>query len=130
MKKNVSNNLGESREDYLEAILILINTKKKCKSIDIANFLNLSKPSVSIAIKSLIDDMYVEKEDGGYLILSDKGNKIANKVYERHNFFTTLLKAAKVRNDIAEIEACKMEHVISDDSFIKLKKMLEKIIVK
>lgn len=116
----------ESGEMYLETILILKKRKSQVRSIDIARELNFSKPSVSRAVSILKDDGYISIDSSGYIELTEKGTKTANDIYEKHKilteFFTTVVK---VSPEIAEEDACRIEHVISDETFQGLKRILE-----
>lgn len=112
----------ESAENYLEAILMITKEKGYCRSIDIANLLNFSKPSVSVAMKNLRENGYITVEDEGHLKLTDKGTEIAIKVFERHHFLTEWLIHLGVSPETAAEDACRMEHVISEETFNAMKK--------
>lgn len=116
----------ESGEMYLETILILKKRNGQVRSIDIARELNFSKPSVSRAVGILKDDEYISVDSNGYIELTEKGTRVAKDIYEKHKiltvFFTTVLK---VSPEIAEKDACRIEHVISDETFQGLKRILE-----
>ena len=112
----------ESAEMYLETILVLHERKGYVRSIDIANEMNFSKPSVSIAMKRLRQEGYVSVGKDRDLLLTDAGRAIACRVYERHCFFTQLLLCAGVEPEQAEQDACRMEHVLSADSFEAIKR--------
>ena len=113
--------LHASGEDYLEAILIIKNKKGYVRSIDVAGFMNYSKPSVSHAVSLLRDGGFVDVDENGFLNLTESGREIAEKIYERHLFFKGILINAGVDEKTAEEEACRIEHDISDDTFNKLK---------
>jgi Mn-dependent DtxR family transcriptional regulator len=113
--------LHTSGEDYLKAIYILQNGKGMVRSIDVAEQMGVSKPSVSHAVKLLREGGFIVMDDDYTLHLTDLGREIAEKLYERHQYFTEQLTGAGVDATTAEAEACKMEHTISDDSFQKLK---------
>ena len=113
--------LHTSGEDYLKAIYILQNDKGMVRSIDVAEQMGVSKPSVSHAVKLLRAGGFIVMDDDYTLHLTDLGREIAEKLYERHQYFAEQLTDAGVDTDIAEAEACKMEHTISDSSFQKLK---------
>lgn len=113
--------IQESAENYLETILILQKEKGNVRSIDIVNELGFSKPSVSVAMKHLREDGYVTVNEHGLIHLTDKGMEIANKIYERHTFISNWLIQLGVPKDIALEDACRMEHVISSESFEALK---------
>lgn len=116
----------ESGEMYLETILVLKKRNSQVRSIDIARELNFSKPSVSRAVGILKDDGYIIVDNNGHIELTDKGKKKAKDIYEKHNVLTTFLtNVIKVSPEIAEEDACKIEHVISDETFRGLKKFLE-----
>lgn len=119
--------LGRSLEDYLEAILILKMKKSEVHSADIAALLKFSRPSVSYAIKELRKKELVLMSRNGSLKLSEKGGALAKMIYERHEFFKTILIEAGVQQEIAEKEGCYMEHVLCDESFQKLKRYWEEI---
>jgi len=114
--------IQESAENYLETVLILQKSLTKVRSIDIANELNYSKPSVSVAMKNLKNNGYVEIDDNGYIKLSEKGLEIAEKMYERHTILSHWLISLGVNSDTATEDACKIEHVISAESFEAIKK--------
>lgn len=117
----ISMKIHSSGEDYLEAILIIKNKKGYVRSIDVAGFLNYSKPSVSHAVSILRDGGFLDVDENGYLNLTESGREVAEKIYERHLFFKNRLIEAGVDEKTAEEEACKIEHDISDDTFEKLK---------
>lgn len=116
--------IGQSSEDYLETILQL-ERKGKVRSVDIARELNVSKPSVNKAMNVLKDMNYITQEDYGDVRLTDEGRKLAESVLERHytltSFFTEILGVDK---DMAETDACKVEHVISEETYLKLKEFM------
>lgn len=115
--------LHASGEDYLEAILILQKQmgESAVRSIDLARHMGFSKPSISHAVGVLRDGNYLTMDNEGYLHLTDSGKTIAEKIYEKHLFLTGMLIGAGVSKEVAERDACKMEHSISDESFKKLK---------
>ena len=112
----------ESAEMYLETILVLHERKGYVRSIDIANEMKFSKPSVSIAMKNLRPSECIEVSPGGNITLTDKGRAIAEKIYERHQYITRWLRALGVSPETAEDDACRIEHVISDETFEALKR--------
>ena len=114
--------IHSSGEDYLEAIRILRKEKGMVRSIDLAQYMGYSRPSVSYAVKRLQNEVFLFVDQDGHLLLTDTGQQVAEKIYERHLFFTEQLMAAGVDQKIAEQDACRMEHAISDDAFRKLKK--------
>ncbi len=113
--------IQESAENYLETILVLRREKGNVRSIDIVNELGFSKPSVSVAMKHLREDGYVTVNENGSIDLTDKGMEIANKIYERHTLISDWLIQLGVPKEIALEDACRMEHVISTESFEALK---------
>ena len=115
--------LHASGEDYLEAILILQKQKGESavRSIDLAQHMGFSKPSISHAVGVLRDGGFLVMDKDGFLHLTERGREVAEKIYERHRFFTEQLIAAGVDEVIAEQDACRIEHAISDTSFRKLK---------
>ena len=113
--------LHASGEDYLEAILILEQKKGTVRSIDVAEWLGVTKPSVSRAVALLKVGGFLRVEDN-LLYLTDTGREVADKIYERHRFFKRRLMDAGIDEETAEKEACLIEHSLSDDSFNKLKK--------
>ena len=117
-----------SGEDYLEAILILQKQMRESavRSIDLARHMGFSKPSISHAVGVLRDGGFLTMDKDSFLHLTEKGREIAEKIYERHQFFTEQLIAAGVDKVIAEQDACRIEHAISDTSFEKLKKKIGK----
>jgi len=116
--------IQESAENYLETILFLEKRLNKVRSIDIANELNYSKPSVSVAMKNLKNNKYIEIDSDGYIKLLDKGLKIAEKMYERHTLLSNWLISLGVPSDIATEDACRIEHIISTESFEAIKKLV------
>lgn len=114
--------IQESAENYLETILMLSRHKADVRSIDIANELSFSKPSVSIAMRNLRENGYIEMDDNGYISLLPPGAEIAQRMYERHTFLSNLLIGLGVDQKIAAEDACRIEHVISAESFDALKR--------
>ena len=114
-----------SGEDYLEAVLILQKKQDMVRSIDLARHMGFSKPSISHAVGVLKNGGFLTVDDDGFLHLTVIGREIAEKIYERHLFFTEQLVFMGVDRNIAEQDACRIEHVISDESFQKLKETLE-----
>lgn len=113
--------LHESPEDYLETILILSEDSEAVRSIDIANHLGFSKPSVSVAMKKLKESGYISMDPYGKVTLTDSGRAVASKVYERHQVISGLLVSIGVSKEAALNDACRIEHIISDETFDKLK---------
>jgi DtxR family Mn-dependent transcriptional regulator len=112
----------ESVEDYLETILILSSRLPQVRSIDIANEMHFSKPSVSVAMKNLRNRNYITVTEEGFICLTEQGLSIAQTVYERHSLLSKWLMQLGVSPDTAVADACKMEHDISPESFDALKK--------
>ena len=110
-----------SGEDYLEAVLILQKKKGTVRSVDVARYLEVSKPSVCHAVATLRDGGFLTMDEDYSLHLTDVGRDVAEQTYEKHRFFTELLIEAGVNPDTAERDACRIEHVISDESFRCLK---------
>lgn len=113
--------IHQSAEDYLEAILRLRLQQGTVRSIDVVADLHYSKPSVSVAMKKLRESGHVEMDENGYLTLTEQGEAIARRIYERHQVLTGMLTALGVDKETAAGEACRIEHVISDDTFEKIK---------
>ena len=114
--------IHESAEDYLEAILILHQRTGSVRSIDIAEELSVSKPSVSVAVKKLRTDSYLEMDDMGLITLLPKGQEIAQRIYERHTFLEAWLMRLGVAAKTAEADACKIEHDIHPETFAAIQK--------
>ena len=117
--------IQESAENYLETIYVLAIEKGSVRSIDIANELGFSKPSVSVAMKNLREKEMIEVDKDGYITLLKKGEEIAKKVYERHTILTDCLVKIGVKREIAVEDACKIEHFISDETFEALKNFIK-----
>lgn len=111
----------ESAENYLETILILSQRNGNVRSIDIANELAFSKPSVSVAMKNLRTQGHIVVDNDGYIKLTESGRKIAETIYERHTLISNWLVHLGVPAEIAAEDACRMEHVISPESFAAIK---------
>ena len=113
--------LYASGEDYLEAVLVLQRKQGMVRSIDLARHMGFSKPSISHAVGVLKNGGFLTMDDDGFLHLTVIGREIAEKIYERHLFFMEQLIAAGVDPKTAEADACRIEHIISDESFDRLK---------
>ena len=113
--------IHRSGEDYLETILKLRMEHGSVRSVDIVAELGYSKPSVSVAMKKLRESGHVCMDENGHLSLTEQGEAIARRIYERHLVLTQMLMALGVEQETAAAEACAMEHVISDDTFEKIK---------
>lgn len=109
--------LGESMEDYLEAIYVLSQQLESVRSVDVASYLGFSKPSVSHAVKIMIEKGLVRLDQGKILHLTDEGKEIAESTYQRHCFFSSMLENIGVNKETAAKDACRIEHVISEESF-------------
>ncbi|MCR4911501.1 MAG: metal-dependent transcriptional regulator [Bacilli bacterium] len=118
--------LYESSEDYLETILILTQRNGTVHAVDIAREMEFTKPSVSIAMHKLEDNGYIAIKKNGEIILTEEGYQIASAVYERHLVLTEALIAIGVSEEQAMIDACKVEHDISKETFDAIKKVLKK----
>ena len=113
--------IHKSAEDYLETILKLQMQKGQVRSIDIVVEMHFSKPSVSVAMKKLRESGHVLMDENGLLTLTEEGNAIAQRIYERHQILTKMLTALGVDEETAAEEACSIEHDLSDDTFEKIK---------
>ena len=113
--------IKESAEDYLEAILALSRINGQVRSIDIVNRLKVTKPSVSVAMKKLRENGFINMDSDGFISLTDEGKKIADKIYERHQFITQWLQDLGVSEEVAAVDACKIEHVLSEETFRAIK---------
>ena len=114
--------LQESGEMYLETILILSKTKAAVRSLDISEHMGYSKPSVSRAVGLLKTGGYIVVDEENHISLTDSGREIAEKIYNRHTILTRLLVSLGVTPETAAADACKMEHILSDETFEAMKK--------
>lgn len=114
--------VNESAENYLETILILSKKLPVVRSVDIANELGFKKPSVSVAMKNLREKEHISVDRSGFITLTGTGREIAEMIYERHQLLSSWLAGLGVPGDIAAEDACKMEHVISKESFEAIKR--------
>lgn len=119
-------NLKESGENYLESVLILKKELGNVRSIDVAHHLNVSKPSVSVAMKALREEGFLVVDELGNISLTQKGMQIADKMYERHQVIAKALMALGVSEDTAYEDSCKIEHDLSQESFERIKDFLER----
>ena len=117
--------LYASGEDYLEAVLVLQKEKGMVRSVDVARHLEVTKPSVCHAVATLRDGGFLTMDSDYFLHLTDVGRKVAEQIYEKHRFFTERLIEAGVDPETAERDACRIEHVISEESFRRLKAAME-----
>ncbi len=109
--------IRQSAEDYLEAILMIKEKKGYVRSIDVANQLNVSKPSVSYATKRLRENGYITFNEDGMISLTESGMEIADKIYTRHKVLTDIFRSLGVDDEIAAEDACKIEHDLSPETF-------------
>lgn len=116
--------LQESGEMYLETIHILTKTMTCVRSVNIGEYMGYSKPSVSRAVGLLKSGGYINVDKDGFITLTESGKAIAEKMYERHMVLTTILTSLGVSEETAAEDACRIEHVISDESFEAMKKYL------
>ncbi len=119
--------IHESGEMYLEHILELTNTRNEVRSIDVANATGYSRPSVSRAMGLLRTAGLIEMDETGYITLTEEGKHIAERVYERHNLLTEMFERLGVSHDTAVADACRIEHVISEETFSKIKAHMENL---
>lgn len=117
--------IQQSAEDYLETMLILRNKYGYIRSIDIAKHLGVTKPSVSYAVKRLKESGYINMESNGPITLTPPGMEIAKRTYERHLALVEFLSLLGVEEDLAEEDACQIEHVISNDTYLAICKYVE-----
>lgn len=118
--------LFESGEDYLERILVLSERNGQVRSIDIATDMGFSKPSVSIAMKKLKENGFITIDENGFISLTVEGQKVASRIYERHQVLTELFVSLGVDEEIAKKDACKIEHDLSEETFEAIKKTIKK----
>lgn len=118
-------NIRESAQDYLEAILILQEKNGIVKSIDVANFLSVTKQSVHRAIKNLSENEYISLNSKGHILLNDKGLEIANDIYDKHKVLAAFFMSIGVDENTAFADACRIEHYISNDSFDAIKNLMK-----
>ena len=120
-------NIRQSAEDYLDTILILHERKGSVRSIDIANEMGFSKPSVSVAMKNLRENGYIQVDESGHITLTQMGYDVADKIYERHKVVSEYFVLLGVDPETAAQDACKIEHILSNDSFQAIKGQYEKL---
>ena len=118
--------LQESGEMYLETIYVLANRNKDVRSIDIARELNYSKPSVSRAMSILKKDEYIDVDSKGYIVLTQKGLEVASRIYDRHDTLSAFFESLGVSHETAVNYACRIEHVISDETMQRIKDTMSK----
>lgn len=114
-------NIHESAEDYLEAILILRERQGTVRSIDIVHQLELTKPSVSVAMKRFRENGYIEMDNDGFITLLPPGEEIAQRIYDRHKVLTRFLVRLGVSESVASADACKIEHDLSEETYTRIK---------
>ncbi|MDD6070817.1 MAG: metal-dependent transcriptional regulator [Clostridiales bacterium] len=122
----IKHRADESLEDYLETILLLHRKNGQVRSIDIANELNFTKPSVSVAMKNLREKEYITMADNGYITLTATGRQRAESVLERHTILSDWLISIGVNEKTAREDACRVEHDLSEESFEAIKKAFQK----
>jgi Mn-dependent DtxR family transcriptional regulator len=122
--------LHESAQMYLETILVLKNRLGLVRSIDIANEMGFSKPTISVAMKKFRQEGLIEVDESGFISLTEQGRDIAERIYERHQVLTHILVNLGVSKKNAEADACKIEHDISDETFAVLKKEYARLLQK
>ena len=115
----------ESGEMYLETIHVLLKQQGQVRSIDVAEYMGYSKPSVSRAMGLLRQGSYIEVDKDGYITLTQSGQMLAQKIYERHTILSRMLTALGVSPETAAEDACRLEHAISDESFEAIKRHVE-----
>ena len=120
----IKHRADESLEDYLETILMLQKSRGQVRSIDIANEMNFTKPSVSVAMKNLREKGYITMDSTGYITLTEAGRQRAEDVLERHTILADLLMRIGVSKETALADACKVEHDLSEESFEAIKQAL------
>ena len=120
-------NIYKSAEDYLEAILILRERQGTVRSIDVVHQLELTKPSVSVAMKRFRENGYIEMDAEGFISLLPPGEEIAQRIYDRHKLLTKLLIRLGVSEEVAATDACKIEHNLSDETFACIKNYAKKL---
>lgn len=118
---------NESSEDYLETIMILGNKSSLVRAVDIASEMGFKKPSVSVAMKNLRQKNLITVADNGDIRLTEEGHKIADKVYERHQLISSWLMMLGVQEKTALHDACRIEHIISEESFQALKRAVHEL---
>ncbi len=118
---HIQHRSNESIEDYLETILLLQKKLGQVRSIDIANEMNFSKPSVSVAMKNLREKGFITIGDNGFILLTETGKKQAEDVLEKHTLLTNWLVSLGVDKEIAQEDACRMEHDMSEETFAAIK---------
>lgn len=124
-KEGYGMNIHESAEDYLETIMMLQEEKGYVRSVDIAAHLNVTKPSVSFAMKRLRENGYISMDEENLITLTEQGEAIAHRIYQRHQVLTTFLTQIGVDPATAREDACKIEHDISEKTFEAIKAQLQ-----
>ena len=126
IKRGDNMHLQESGEMYLETLYVLANRNKDVRSIDIARELNYSKPSVSRAMSILKKDEYIDVDSKGYIVLTQKGLEVASRIYDRHDTLSAFFESLGVSHETAVNDACRIEHVISDETMQRIKDTMSK----
>lgn len=116
----------ESKEDYLEAILVLTKKNGRVRAVDLCNYFNYSRPTISQTLKSFKEDNLVSVSNTNLITLTEKGEEIAKRVLERHETLTVFFEKLGVSKETAIEDACKLEHDLSEESYQKIKEFLEK----
>ena len=119
--------LKESGEMYLESIYVLCTSRSNVRSVDVAEYMNYSKPSVSRALGLLKQQKYIEIDADGYISLTEEGKEAAKKIFERHTILTGILQKIGVDAETASEDACRIEHIISDKTFDAIKEVYDKL---
>ena len=119
-------NIYESAEDYLEAILILRERQGTVRSIDVVHQLELTKPSVSVAMKRFRENGYIEMDTDGFITLLPPGEEIAQRIYSRHKLLTEILIQIGVNEETASADACKIEHDLSEETFARIQECVSR----
>jgi Mn-dependent DtxR family transcriptional regulator len=117
--------IRESAEDYLEAMLMLREQKGYIRSVDVADKLGVTKPSVSYAVKRLRENDYLLMNQDGHITLTEKGETIAQRIYERHRILTKILLKIGVSEESAKADACRIEHDICDETFEAIRRFVD-----
>ena len=117
--------LGQAKEDYLESIYILKKTAGWARCSDVADYMKRSRPTVTVAMRELQESGYVRREKNSFLALTEKGNKLAAEIYERHCFIRDFLISIGTSPETADHDACEIEHVLSEESYRKWRSFSE-----
>ena len=118
--------MGASAEDYLETILLLSKKTGAVRSVDIGEEMGFSRPSVSVAMKKLRENEFIHMSADGYITLTKKGMQAAEQVYDRHSTLYDWMVGIGVNQTVAAVDACRMEHILSEETFAAIKRLLER----